>query len=185
MIDEILADLKAEMASTEESLRRDLARIRAGRAVPSLLDGVKVDYYGVETPLNKLATVAAPEARLLVVQPFDSSSSTAIEKAIRSSDLGLSPINDGKLLRIPIPELTEERRREFVKRARKDTEAHRVSARNHRRDANEMIKQLLADKEVGEDEARSAQDSVQKLTDACIKNLDEIIKLKEADIMAV
>ncbi len=184
-MDEIIDDVAQEMEATTVSLKRDLSRIRAGRANPSLLDAIMVDYYGTDTALNKLATVSAPEPRLLVVQPFDQGSVASIEKAIRISNLGLSPVSDGKILRVPIPELTEERRRDLVKQARKEAESHRVSARNHRRDANDMLKQLLADKDIGEDECRAGQEKVQKATDACIKKVDEIVKGKEEDIMAV
>ncbi|MFT4570986.1 MAG: ribosome recycling factor [Hyphomicrobiaceae bacterium] len=186
MIEEILADLKTEMGSTIESFKRDLSRIRAGRAHPSLLDGVMVEYYGTDTSLSKIANVSAPESRMLLIQPFDQTSVTAIEKAIRTSaDLGLSPMSDGRILRIPIPELTEDRRRDLVKRVRKEAESYRISARNHRRDANDMLKQAEADKEIGEDDHRSAADKVQKLTNECIAKIDEITKAKEADVMAV
>lgn len=185
MIDEVLQSLGDDMDGTIESLHRDLGKIRAGRAQPSLLDSIMVDYYGTATALNKLATVSAPEARMLLIQPFDQGAVANIEKAIRTADLGLSPINDGKLLRVPIPELTEERRRDLVRQVRKEAENHRVSARNHRRDANDLIKELLSDKEVGEDEARAAQEKVQTATDDTIKRIDEIVKAKEADIMAV
>jgi ribosome recycling factor len=185
MIQEILSDLKGELDATVVSLRRDLARIRAGRANPSVLDGVMVDYYGTETPLNKLATVSVPEPRMLVVQPFDQSSIANVDKAIRSANLGLSPMNDGRVVRVPMPELTEERRRDLVKQARHEAENHRISARNHRRDANEMLKQLAADKEISEDDLRTSLDRVQKATDECIKKVDEVLSEKEADIMAV
>jgi ribosome recycling factor len=185
MIDDVLADLKSQMRATIESLKRDLNRIRTGRANPALLDGIMIDYYGTETPLNKLATVSAPEARLLVIQPFDHSAANAIEKAIQTSDLGLSPVNDGKILRLPIPELTEERRRDMVKQVRKEAEKHRVSARNHRRDANEILKDLVAEKEISEDDQRRTQEKVQEATDESIRQIDEIVKAKEDDVMAV
>lgn len=185
MIEEILADLKSEMANTIVSFKRDLARIRAGRASPTLLDGLMVEYYGSTTALNKLASVSAPEARLLVVQPFDVTAMGAIEKAIRVSDLGLSPMNDGKIIRLPIPDLTEERRRDLVKQVRKEAENHKISARSHRRDANEMLKQLALDKEVSEDESRTGQDRVQKLTDDVNNQIDEIAKAKEAEVLEV
>lgn len=185
MIDEVLAQLEAEMKATEVSLNRDFSRVRTGRANPSLLDTIHVDYYGTETALNKLATVSAPEAKLIVVQPFDQSVIGDIDKAIRSSDLGLSPVSDGKILRVPIPDLTEERRRELVKRVRKDAESHRVSARNHRRDANDMLKELLNDKEITEDEQRRAHDRIEELTRAAIARIDEITKAKEEEVMSV
>ena len=185
MIDDILKELRAQMQETIVSLRKDLARIRAGRATPALLDHVMVDYYGSSTPLNKLATVSAPEARLLVVQPFDKSTVGAIDKAIRRADLGLSPVGDGVILRLPIPELNEERRRDLVKQVRKDAEHHRISARNHRRDANEMLKEAEAAKEIAQDDHRVASDKVQKLTDETIAQIDEIVKTKEHEILSV
>ncbi|MFP6625471.1 MAG: ribosome recycling factor [Deltaproteobacteria bacterium] len=185
MIDELLEDLESEMKGTGESLRRDLNRVRTGRASASLLDGLMVPYYGSATPLNKLANVSVPESRLLVVQPFDQGSIAEIERAILSSDLGLSPANDGKIIRVPIPELTEERRRELVRQVRKEGENHRVSARNHRRDTNEMLKQLLADKEISEDELRKAHEKVEEITKKATEAIDQIVKAKEEDIMAV
>jgi ribosome recycling factor len=185
MIDEILKDLRGQMQETVVSLRNDLARIRAGRATPALLDHVFVDYYGSSTPLNKLATVSAPEPRLLVVQPFDKSTVQAIDKAIRKAELGLSPVSDGMLLRLPIPELNQERRKELVKQVRKDAEHHRVSARNHRRDANELLKEAEAEKEISQDDHRTAAEKVQKLTDETIAQIDEIVKHKEQEIMAI
>jgi len=185
MIDDVLADLKSQMGATIESLKRDLNRVRTGRANPALLDGIMVEYYGTDTPLNKLATVSAPEARLLVIQPFDLSAANAIEKAIQTSDLGLSPVNDGKILRLPIPELTEERRRDMVKQVRKEAEKHRISARNHRRDANELLKDLVTEKEISEDDERRTHEKVQQVTDETIRQIDEIVKAKEEDVMAV
>lgn len=185
MIEDILKELRVQMNDTIVSLRRDLARIRAGRATPAILDHVFVDYYGSSTPLNKLATVSAPEPRLLVVQPFDRSTIGAVDKAIRIADLGLSPVSDGIVLRLPIPELNEERRKDLVKQVRKDAEHHRVSARSHRRDANEMLKDAEAEKEISQDDHRSAGEKVQKLTDETIAQIDEIVKAKEHEIMSV
>ena len=185
MIDEVLESLEQDMQATAESLRHDLGRVRTGRASPSLLDGIMVDYYGTETQLNKLASVAAPEARLLVIQPFDQGAAGEIEKSIRRADLGLSPVNDGKILRVPIPELTEERRLEFVKQVKREGENHRVSARNHRRDANDMLKQLSADKEISDDDLRKGQARVQEITNKAIEAIDVIVKAKEEDVMAV
>ena len=185
MIEEILKDLRAQMTETIVSLKRDLARIRAGRATPALLDHVFVDYYGSSTALNKLASVSAPEPRLLVVQPFDKSTLQAVDKAIRKAELGLSPVSDGVLLRLPIPELNEERRRDLVKQVRKDAEHHRVSARNHRRDANELLKEAEAEKEISQDDHRMAGEKVQKLTDETITQIDEIVKHKENEILSV
>ncbi len=185
MIDEVLGQLKDEIGSTAESLKKEFSRVRTGRASPSLLDGIYVEYYGAKTPLNQLATVNCPEPRLIVVTPFDKNSIGAVEKAITASDLGLNPINDGKLVRIPIPELTEERRKDLVRHVKKITEDFRVSMRSHRRDANEMLKELLKSKEIAEDEHRQAQDKVQALTDDGIKRVDIALKAKEDEIMAV
>jgi len=185
MIDEVTSDLQAEMNNTIESLQRDLLRVRTGRANPDLIGGVMVNYYGSDTALNKLATVSAPESRLLVVQPFDQSAIGDIEKAIRNADLGLSPMNDGKVVRVPIPELTEERRRDLVKQVRKEAESHRIGCRNHRRDAKDLLKALHTDKEIGDDELRKGQDEIQKITDAAIARIDEVVKAKEDEVMAV
>ncbi len=185
MIEEILKELRAQMQETLVSLRRDLARIRAGRATPALLDHVMVDYYGSSTPLNKLATVSAPEPRLLVVQPFDKSTVGAVDRAIRVADLGLSPVGDGVILRVPIPELNQERRRDLVKQLKKDAEHHRVSARGHRRDANELLKEAEAEKEISQDDHHGAHEKVQKLTDETIAQIDEIVKAKEHEILSV
>lgn len=185
MIDEITSTAKEEMDGTIESLNRDLTRVRTGRANPDILSGVMVSYYGADTPLIQLATVSAPEVRMLVVQPFDAAAIGDIEKAIRNADLGISPVNDGKLIRLSIPELTEERRKDLVKQVRKEGENHKVSCRNHRRDANDMLKSLLADKEISEDDLRGAQDTVQKITDAAIARIDEVIKAKEEEVLSV
>ncbi len=185
MTNDVLEELRGQMSATIDSLKRDLAKIRTGRASPSLLDSVRVDYYGSETALNKLATVSTPDAQLLVVQPFDLSAIAQIDKAIRSADLGLSPVSDGKILRVPIPPLTAERRKEFVKLVGKEAEKHKISARTHRRDANELLKELHAEKEITDDDMRKAQDVVQKLTDDTTKKLDEIAKHKEDELMSV
>ena len=185
MVDDIVSELSGEMDATIESLRRDLNRIRTGRANPALLDAIVVEYYGTPTPLNKLAQVMAPDGSLLVVQPFDQGAVGDIEKAIRISDLGLSPVNDGKILRVPIPALTEERRKDLVKQVRKEAEKHRVSVRNHRRDAIDMLKMLQSEKEISEDDERRAQEKVEELTKNYIHKIDEIIKGKEEEVMAV
>ena len=185
MIDDVVKDLRSQMAATIESLRRDLNRVRTGRANPALLDGIMVDYYGTSTALNKLATVMAPEGSLLVVQVFDQSALGSIEKAIRSSDLGLSPVSDGKILRVPIPALTEERRHTLVKQVRKEGEKHRVSVRNHRRDALDMLEALESEKEISEDDQRHATQKVEELTKDYIHKVDEILKAKEDEVMAV
>lgn len=185
MIDEILSNLNDEIAETEDALVKEFTRVRTGRASSGLLDGVFCEYYGAKTPLNQLATVNAPEARLLVVTPFDKQAIGEIEKAITTADLGLNPINDGKLIRIPIPELTEERRRDLVRHIKKVTEDFRVSIRSHRRDANELVKDLLKEKEIAEDESRHAQDRIQAMTDEGIVRVDQALRSKEAEIMAV
>jgi ribosome recycling factor len=182
---QVLDALKKEMERTLDTMRKDLAKTRTGRASTALIEGIMVEYYGARTPLNQLAALSVPEARLLVVQPYDRSVMQAIEKAILQSDLGLVPINDGKVIRVPIPELTEERRKEFVRHVRKVAEDYRVSMRNHRRDANEHLKKMQKDKQIAEDEARSTQDRVQKLTDEYIEKLDRLLKIKEDELMAV
>lgn len=182
---QVLDALKKDMEHTIDVMRKELAKMRTGRASTALIEGVMVEYYGARTPLNQLASLSAPEVRLLVVQPYDRSMMQPIEKAILQSDLGLTPINDGKVIRVPIPELTEERRKEFVRHVRKVAEEYRVSMRNHRRDANERIKKLQKDKQIPEDEARSTQDRVQKMTDEYIDKLDKLLKTKEDELMAV
>jgi ribosome recycling factor len=182
---QVLDALKKEMEHTTEAMRKEIAKMRTGRASISLIEGIMAEYYGTRTPLNQLAALSAPEARLLVIQPYDRSVMQAIEKAILQSDLGLTPINDGKVIRVPIPELTEERRKDLVKHVRKVAEEYRVSMRNHRRDANEHLKKMQKDKQIAEDEARSTQDRVQKLTDEYIEKLDKLLKTKEDELMAV
>ena len=185
MIDEVLQDLKREIEGTSVKLRKELAKLRTGRASTALLDGIQVEYYGARTPLNQLASVNAPEARLIVITPYDKQAIGEIEKSIKASDLGLNPQNDGKIIRIPIPELTEERRRDLVKHVRKIAEDYRVSMRNHRRDANEMLKDLLKEKQIGEDDSRHAHEKVQTLTNEGIERVDQIVKGKEDEIMTV
>jgi ribosome recycling factor len=185
VIDEVLADLRREIEDTASKLKKEFARVRTGRASASLLDGIVVDYYGAKTQLKQLATVNVPEARLIVVTPYDKKSIGDIERAIKASDLGLNPINDGVIIRIPIPELTEERRRDLVKHVKKIAEDYRVSTRNHRRDANELIKELQKEKQVTEDDARHAQDKVQTLTNEGIERIDRTLKAKEDEIMVV
>ena len=182
---EVQTQARSHMEKALGDLRAELAGIRTGRASVNLLDHVKVDYYGTPMPVNQLATLSVPESNLLQVQPWDVSQIGAIEKAIRTADLGLNPMNDGKLIRVPIPPLTEERRRELVKHLHNVLESHRVAVRNVRRDANEQIKKLLKDKKITEDEDRRAHDEVQKLTDDYIKKLDELGKSKEQDILKV
>jgi ribosome recycling factor len=183
--DDVLRDLRKEMEATTTAFRRELGRVRTGRATPALLEGLTVDYYGAKSPLNQVAGLSAPEPRLLVIQPYDKSILQQIEKAILQSDLGLVPLNDGKILRVPIPELTEERRREIVKHVRKIGEDYRVSVRNHRRDAIDMIKAFEKDKEITEDEQRRCHDKIEELTKESIEHVDQILKKKEEEIMEV
>jgi ribosome recycling factor len=185
MIEDVIADLRGEMERTLASLRRDLARTRTGRASTALLDGIMVDYYDTKTPLNQLAGIAAPEPRLLVLQPYDKGALQNIERAIQLSDLGLNPINDGKIIRIPIPELTAERRRDLVRHIRKVAEEFRVSMRNHRRDAIDMLKVLEKDKEITEDDLHRAQDKVEEITREHVERVDKVLKVKEQEILEV
>jgi ribosome recycling factor len=185
VIEDVLSQLKGEIEETAARLKKDLAKLRTGRASAALLDGIMVEYYGARTHLNQLASVNVPEARLIVVTPYDKGAIGEIEKAIKGSDLGLNPQNDGKIVRIPIPELTEQRRRDLVKHVRKVGEEYRVSMRNHRRDANEMLKELLKEREIGEDDHRHGHDKVQVLTDAGIEKVEQILKSKEDEIMTV
>jgi ribosome recycling factor len=173
------------MDKSIEATRDHLNSVRTGRASPGMLDRITVDYYGQQTPLKQLATIGVPEARLLTVQPFDPSSVKSIEKAIQESDLGLTPSNDGKLIRLPIPQLTEERRKEYVKIARTYAEEGRVSIRNIRRDVIHGLKELVDNGDVGADEEHRAEERAQKLTDEHVKSIDELVKHKEAEIMEV
>ena len=185
MKDEILAELREKMDGSLDALKREFRRVRTGRATVSLLDGIRVEAYGSHMPLNQVATLSAPESRLLLIQPWDSGTLPQIEKAILKSDIGLTPMNDGKIIRISIPPLTEERRKDLVKLVRKMGEDCRVSMRNHRRDANEMFKELKKEGELPEDEAFKAQDEVQKITDEFIKLIDDTLKDKEHEVMEV
>ncbi|MDH3974819.1 MAG: ribosome recycling factor [Deltaproteobacteria bacterium] len=185
MIEDTIDDMKKAMNKAIDSLRRELAKVRTGRASTALLDSIVVDYYGTMTPVNQMATVSVPESRLVTIQPWDATAIEAIEKAILTSDLGLNPNNDGKLIRLSIPPLTEETRRDMVKLAKKFAEDSRISVRNARRDANDLLKSLEKEKEISEDELKRAQDEVQKITDEYIKNVDSIIKNKETDIMEI
>ncbi|MEJ2718588.1 MAG: ribosome recycling factor [Deltaproteobacteria bacterium] len=185
MIDDLHDEMESSMEKSVEALQRDLKRIRTGRASLALLDGIMVDYYGSPTPINQLATLSIPEARQIVIQPWDSQAVPEIEKAILKSELGLTPMNDGKLIRIVLPTLTEERRRELVKVVKRMGEDFKIQIRNHRRDANEMLKEMKKEKEIGEDEMRKGQDRVQKTTDDYISKVDEIVNEKEQEIMEI
>lgn len=183
MIDDIFEETKESMGKSLEALKRELNRVRTGRASLSILDGIKVDYYGTLTPLNQMATLAVPESRLITIQPWDVSVIKDIEKAILKSDLGLTPANDGKIIRISIPPLTEERRKELVKVIHKTCEDYKVSVRNARRDSNDLLKSLKKDGDITEDDAFKSQDEVQKITDEHIKLIDEYYKEKEKEIL--
>ena len=183
--DELLADAKERMAKSVESSRGELATVRTGRASPHLLDRIQVDYYGAQTPLKQLANVAASDARLLTVTPFDKSAIGAIEKSILESDVGLTPSNDGNVIRLAIPEMTEERRREMVKVVNGVAEDGRVAIRNVRRDVMSDLRELKNEGEVGEDDERRAEASLQKQTDEAIAEIDALLKGKEAEILEV
>ena len=184
-IKEIEANAKTRMEKAVADLQHEMVTIRTGRASVSILDHIRVDYYGTPTPLNQLANLHVPEPSLITLQPWDNSQIGAIEKAIRSSDLGLNPANDGKLIRIPIPPLTEERRKEFVKRLHGMAEHHRVAIRNIRRDANDHTKKLLKDKKVTEDDEKRALDEMQKMTDAHMQKIDSASKSKEKELLEI
>jgi len=183
MIDEILSDLRDDMAKSTEALKRDFNRIRTGRATTALLDGIRVDAYDTQMPIDQVATISIPESRLIVIQPWDQTIIGEIEKSILKSELGLTPMNDGKIIRIAIPPLTEERRKELAKLARKMAEENKISIRNHRREANEMLKEMKNEKDISEDEMHKGLNDVQKITDEFIKKIDEITAEKEKEIV--
>ena len=184
-VDDLINDAQTRMGKSVEHARDQFGTVRTGRATASLLDRIEVDYYVTPTQLKQLATIGVPDARMLTVQPFDPSSIRAIEKAIQESDLGLTPSNDGKLIRLPIPQLTEERRKELVKVVRGLAEEHRVAVREIRRDAMKHLKDLVDNGEVGADEEHRAEERVQKLTDDHTKQIDDFLKHKEAEVMEV
>ena len=182
---DVIKDTRPRMEGAVEDLRKKLATVRTGRAVVSLLDPVVVDYYGTPTPLNQMASVHVPEPQMITVQPWDLSQLKAIESAIRSADLGLNPSNDGKLVRVPIPPLTEERRRQLARQVHEFAEEHRTAVRNVRRDANDRLKRMLKEKQISEDAERDGLDEIQKLTNSYIARIDELAKNKESEIMSV
>jgi len=184
-VDELIQEANGRMDKSVEHARSEFATVRTGRASASLLDRIEVDYYGTPTPLRQLSTVNVPEPRMLTVQPFDPSSIRSIEKAIQESDLGLTPSNDGKMIRLPIPQLTEERRKELVKVVRNMAEDHRVAVREIRRDAMRHLKDLVDGGDVGADEEHRAEGRVQELTDEHTRQIDELLKHKEAEVMEV
>jgi ribosome recycling factor len=184
-VKEIENSAKNRMDKVISDLQHEMTLIRTGRASVNLLDGVKIDYYGTPTPINQVGTLHVPEPFMITIQPWDTSQIGLIEKAIRNSDLGLNPGNDGKIIRVPIPQLTEERRKEFVKKLHHVVEDHRVGVRNVRRDANDQVKKLLKDKLISEDDDRRAHEDIQKLTDGYMQKLEQAAKAKEKDIMEV
>ncbi|MCC8364755.1 MULTISPECIES: ribosome recycling factor [Xenorhabdus] len=183
MINEIKKDAQDRMEKSVEALKNQISKVRTGRASPSLLDGISIEYYGAATPLRQIANVVAEDARTLAITVFDRSMTPAVEKAIMASDLGLNPSSAGTIIRVPLPPLTEERRKDLIKVVRGDAEQGRVSIRNIRRDANDKVKALLKDKEISEDEERRSQDDIQKLTDTFIKKIDEALANKETELM--
>lgn len=185
MINDIQQDASTRMKKSVESLKSELSKIRTGRAHPSLLDQITVSYYGSETPLNQVANVAIEDSRTLTVTPWEKSLVQAVEKAIMSSDLGLNPAISGTVIRIPLPPLTEERRRDLVKLVKHEAENARVAIRNIRRDANSEIKELLKEKMVSEDEAHAAEEKIQKITDQFIKEIEKLLEKKEADLLSM
>ena len=183
MLDDLYAETQERMGKSTTALKNELKRVRTGRASVSLLDGIRVDYYGTQTPLNQMASLSVPESRLIVIQPWDVSVIKDIEKEILKSDLGLTPSNDGKLIRIAIPPLTEERRKELVKVVHKMCEEFKVAIRNIRRDGNDLVKGFKKDGDITEDDAFKAQDQIQKITDEHISLVDDIYKEKEKEIL--
>jgi ribosome recycling factor len=183
MIDDILSDMSAKMEKASDSLDQEFKKMRTGRASVSLIDGIKCDCYGTKMKLNQIATISAPESRLLTIQPWDQSIIGDIEKSILKSGLGLTPMNDGKIIRISLPPLTEERRKDLAKMAKKMAEETKVTVRNHRREANEMLKELKKESEISEDEMYTYQDKVQKVTNEFVEKIDEIRQEKEKEIL--
>jgi len=185
MMKEVLSEARTAMDKAIKSLKRDMAKVRTGRASVSLLDDVKVDYYGVPTPLSQVATLSVPEARLITVQPWEKNLIGDIEKAIFKADLGLTPSSDGQLIRLPVPALTEERRREMVKIIKRMSEDAKISVRNARRDANETLKMLEKEKEITEDELKRGEKDVQQLTDEFVGMIDSVVQAKEKEVMEI
>lgn len=183
MKEEILSECREKMNNTIDSLKKDFGRIRTGRASTALLDGIRVNCYDTKMPLDQVASLSVPESRLITVKPWDLSIMTEIEKAILKSELGLTPVNDGKIIRIPIPPLSEARRKELAKLAKKMAEEGKIAVRNHRREANEWLKELKNEKEISEDDLFRAQDEVQKVTDEFIQKIDELTAEKEKEII--
>jgi ribosome recycling factor len=185
MHEDVIKDLKVKIDRTLDDLRRDLQKIRTGRASAGMLDGVRVSYYGTPTPLTGVATLSVPEPRMITIKPWDKGVIKDIEKAIKEANLGFNPMNDGEFIRIPIPPLTEERRKEIAKQVKSKGEDHKVAIRNERRDANEVLKELLKKKQISEDDSKRTSDRVQKETDAGVAKVEEIIQKKEKEVMEV
>lgn len=185
MINDVISELESSLNKGIEALKRDLGKVRTGRASAAILDGVRVDYYGTPSPINQVAAVAVPDARLITVKPWEKSLIPEIEKAIRAAQLGLNPQSDGEIIRLPMPALTEERRRDLVKVVKKMAEDAKVALRGSRRDANEMVKELLKAKEISEDDEKTALKKIQDATDRHVTQVDDIIKRKEAEVMEV
>ncbi len=185
MIDDVYEMMKDAVSKSNEALRSTLSRIRTGRANSALLDSIRVDYYGTKTPLNQMASISTPEPRLIMVKPFDRSSVSGVEKAIQSSDLGLNPNSDGEIIRIPVPPLTEERRRELVKVVRKHGEDGKIAVRNHRRDCNSMLKDLESDGNASKDDVARALKTIQEMTDTAVAEVDKAIEAKEKEITEI
>ena len=185
MLDDVYHDMDHKMERSLAALRKELSRIRTGRATLALLEGIDVDYYGTATPLSQMATLAAPESRLLTIQPWDKSQLGLIEKALQRSDLGLTPMNDGKIIRLSIPPLTAERRKDLVKKVKKIGEDAKIALRNVRRDGNETLKDLEKTKDISQDDLRRGQEQVQKITDRFISQVDDVLNTKEHEILEV
>jgi ribosome recycling factor len=185
MVNDVMKDLQGSIEKALEAFRRDLTKVRTGRANVAILDGVKVDYYGTPTPLNQVASVNVPDARLITIKPWEKTLIPEIEKSIRAAQLGLNPNSDGEIVRVPMPPLTEERRKDLVKMVKKMAEEAKVALRAHRRDANEMLKSFLKDKAITEDEEKAGLKKVQDATDASVTKVDDITTKKEAEIMEV
>ncbi|MFP4163136.1 MAG: ribosome recycling factor [Chitinispirillaceae bacterium] len=184
-MEDIQKETNQRMQKTIDSFKKDLGRIRAGRATPALLDGVNVDYYGTSTPVNQVANISVPEARMIIIQPWEKSMLSAIEKSIQTADLGLNPQNDGNQIRLPIPPLSEERRKDLFKNCRKMAEDNKVALRNVRRDSNEKLKKAEKEKLITQDQEKKGLDEIQKITDKFVKNIDELLAVKEKEIMEV
>ena len=185
MVSDVLKDLQANLDKGIEALKKDLGKVRTGRANVAILDGLRVDYYGTPTPLNQVSSVSAPDPRLITIKPWEKSLIPEIEKVIRSSSLGLNPSSDGEIVRLPMPPLTEERRKDLVKMVKKMAEESKVALRNARRDANEMLKEFLKDKDITEDEEKAGLKKVQEATDAAVTKIDDVVAKKDKEIMEI